>query len=161
VALVAALASDVELLILDEPTGGLDPLMAEVFEQCINEVRDAGRTVLLSSHVLAEVEAICDRVTIIRAGRTVETGSLAQLRHLTRTSIIAETIQPPAGLDGLEGVHDLRVDDHRARFDVDTAHLGGALEQLTRLGVRTLVSQRPTLEQLFLRHYGDRAQESE
>jgi ABC-2 type transport system ATP-binding protein len=159
VALVAALASDVELLILDEPTGGLDPLMTEVFEGCIAEVRDAGRTVLLSSHILAEVEAICDRVTIIRAGRTVESGSLAQLRHLTRTSITAETIRPPVGLDGLEGVHDLRVDDHRARFDVDTAHLGGALEHLTRLGVRTLLSQPPTLEELFLRHYSDRAAE--
>jgi ABC-2 type transport system ATP-binding protein len=161
VALVAALASDVELLILDEPTGGLDPLMAEVFEQCIREVRDAGRTVLFSSHILAEVEAICDRVTIIRAGRTVETGSLAELRHLTRTSITAETIEPPVGLDALAGLHDLRVDDHRARFDVDTPHLGGALEHLTRLGVRTLVSRPPTLEELFLRHYGDRAHESE
>jgi ABC-2 type transport system ATP-binding protein len=161
VALVAALASDVELLILDEPTGGLDPLMAEVFEQCINEARDAGRSVLFSSHVLAEVEAICDRVTIIRRGKTVESGSLAELRHLTRTSITAETIEPPVGLNGLEGVHALRVDDHRARFDVDTAHLGGALEQLTRLGVRTLVSQPPTLEELFLRHYGDRAHEAE
>ena len=160
VALVAALANDVELLILDEPTGGLDPLMAEVFEQCITEVRDAGRTVLFSSHVLAEVEAICDRVTIIRAGKTVESGSLAELRHLTRTSITAETIEAPVGLDALAGVHDLRVDDHRVRFDVDTAHLGGALEHLTRLGVRTLVSRPPTLEELFLRHYGDRARES-
>jgi ABC-2 type transport system ATP-binding protein len=86
----------------------------------------------------------------------VESGSLAELRHLTRTSISAETVAPPAGLDALEGVHNLRVDDHRARFDVDTAHLGGALEQLTRLGVRTLVSQPPTLEELFLRHYGGR-----
>src|SRR5215207_342967 len=160
VALVAALASEVELLILDEPSGGLDPLMAEVFEQCVNEVRDAGRTVLFSSHVLAEVEAICDRVTIIRAGRTVESGSLVELRHLTRTSITAETVEQPVGLEGLEGVHGLRVDDHRARFDVDTAHLGGALEHLTRLGVRTLVSRPPTLEELFLRHYGDRVRES-
>ena len=158
VALVAALASEVELLILDEPTGGLDPLMAEVFEQCINEVRDAGRTVLFSSHVLAEVEAICDRVTIIRAGRTVESGSLVELRHLTRTSITAETVASPVGLDGLAGVHRLRVDDHRVSFDVDTAHLGGALEHLTRLGVRTLESRPPTLEELFLRHYGDRCE---
>jgi ABC-2 type transport system ATP-binding protein len=161
VALVAAFASDAELLILDEPTGGLDPLMAEVFEHCVNEVRGAGRTVLLSSHILAEVEAICDRVTIIRAGETVESGSLEELRHLTRTSITAELIAAPAGLDGLAGVHDLRVDDHWARFDVDAAHLNGALEHLTRVGLRTLVSQPPTLEQLFLRHYGDRAQGSE
>src|SRR5215208_4155385 len=98
VALVAGLASDVELLLLDEPTSGLDPLMEEVFRECIAEERRAGRTVLLSSHFLAEVEALCDRVTIIRAGRTVETGSLTDLRHLTRTSIAVETVRPPDGL---------------------------------------------------------------
>src|ERR671939_1712325 len=110
VALVAALASDVELLILDEPTSGLDPLMEEVFRDCINEERDNGRTVLLSSHILAEVEALCDRVSIIRSGRTVETGSLTELRHLTRTSISAELAAAPDGLAALPGVHDLHVD---------------------------------------------------
>jgi ABC-2 type transport system ATP-binding protein len=156
VALVAALASDVELLLLDEPTSGLDPLMDTVFRDCIEEVRTAGRTVLLSSHILAEVEALCDRVTIIRAGRTVETGTLVELRHLTRTSIDVETVAPPAGLDALDGVHNLQVDDHRARFDVDTSRLDEALRHLGGLGVRTLTSRPPTLEELFLRHYGDR-----
>jgi ABC-2 type transport system ATP-binding protein len=155
VALVAALASDAELLILDEPTSGLDPLMEAVFQGCVRELKAAGRTVLLSSHILAEVEALCHRVSIIRAGRTVEVGTLDELRHLTRTSIVVETEQPPHGLAELEGVHDLQVDGHEARFSVETARLEGALEALTRLGVRSLVSRPPTLEELFLRHYGD------
>jgi ABC-2 type transport system ATP-binding protein len=155
VALVAGLASDAELLLLDEPTSGLDPLKETVFQECIEEARRAGRTVLLSSHILAEVEALCDRVSIIRAGKTVETGSLADLRHLTRTAIDVETVRRPAGLDALAGVHNLQVEDHRARFDVDTAQLDDALRRLSGLGVRTLTSQPPTLEELFLRHYGD------
>src|ERR671917_1111025 len=101
VALVAALASDAELLILDEPTSGLDPLMEAVFQACIGEVKREGRTVLLSSHILAEVEALCDRVSIIRAGRTVQSGTLAELRHLTRTAIIAETAQPARAITGI------------------------------------------------------------
>jgi ABC-2 type transport system ATP-binding protein len=156
VALVAALASDVELLILDEPSSGLDPLMEEAFREVIQQERRDGRTVLLSSHILAEVEVLCDRVTIIRDGRAVESGTLTELRHLTRTSIQAELAASPAGLADLPGVHDLAVDGRRVRFDVDTEHLDGALRQLTAAGVRTLVSQPPTLEQLFLRHY-DRA----
>jgi ABC-2 type transport system ATP-binding protein len=155
VALVAALAADTELLILDEPTSGLDPLMEEVFRECIEERRAAGTTVLLSSHILSEVEALGDRVTIIRAGRAVESGTLADLRHLTRTSIVAETERPPTGLAALAGVHDLHVEGLRARFDVDTSHLDEALRRLTAFGVRTLTSQPPTLEELFLRHYGD------
>jgi ABC-2 type transport system ATP-binding protein len=154
VALIAALASDVELLILDEPTSGLDPLMEDVFRQVIREEqRRDGRTVLLSSHILAEVEALCDRVTIIRDGRTVETGTLTDLRHLTRTSIQAELSGPPAGLAALPGVHDLQAHDSRVRFDVDAGALDAALRHLTEVGVRSLVSQPPTLEELFLRHY--------
>ena len=130
VALVAALASDAELLVLDEPTSGLDPLMEAVFQALHRGDARAGRTVLLSSHILAEVEALCDRVTIIRAGRTVETGTLAELRHLTRTSINVETAQEPGDLARLPGVHDLHVEDHRARFDVDTAHLDETIRQL-------------------------------
>src|ERR1700733_10264399 len=105
VALISALASDVELLILDEPTSGLDPLMEAVFRGCVEEERRQGRTVLLSSHILSEVEALCDRVTIIRAGRTVETGTLAGLRHLTRTSISADLARQPAHLAPLPGAH--------------------------------------------------------
>ncbi|MEV6041286.1 ABC transporter ATP-binding protein [Nonomuraea sp. NPDC052116] len=152
VALVAALASEGELLILDEPTSGLDPLMEEVFRECVREER-ARRTVLLSSHVLSEVEVLCDRVTIIRDGRTVETGTLAELRHLTRTSIEAELAGPADGLAGLPGVHDLRAGDGRVRFSVDGVALDPALRRLAEAGVRSLVSRPPTLEELFLRHY--------
>jgi ABC-2 type transport system ATP-binding protein len=153
VALVAALASDVEMLILDEPTSGLDPLMEEVFRECVVDERTSGRTVLLSSHILSEVEALCDRVSIIRNGRTVESGSLSDLRHLTRTSISAELAAPPNGLVSMAGVHDLSVEGNRVRFEVDTAELGDVLATMTRIGVRTLASQPPTLEELFLRHY--------
>jgi ABC-2 type transport system ATP-binding protein len=154
VALVAALASDVELLLLDEPTSGLDPLMEDVFRQVIREGQRRGdRTVLLSSHILAEVEALCDRVTIIREGRTVETGTLTELRHLTRTSIQADLAGPATGLADLPGVHNLQTQDSRVRFDVDSSELDAALHQLTAVGVRSLVSQPPTLEELFLRHY--------
>jgi ABC-2 type transport system ATP-binding protein len=155
VALIAALASDAELLVLDEPTSGLDPLMEATFRECVGEIRHEGRTVLLSSHILSEVEALCDRVTIIRAGRTVETGTLADLRHLTRTSVAVETEQPISGLDSLPGVHALEVDATRARFQVDTTQLDAVVQRLAALGVRSLVCQPPTLEELFLRHYGD------
>ena len=153
VALIAALASNVELLILDEPTGGLDPLMEAEFRMVINEERSAERTVLLSSHVLGEVEALCDRVSIIREGRTIESGTLAELRYLTRTSIEAEVSGNPSALRELSGMHALRVDDHRVSFEVDADHLGAALAQLSQLGVNSLVSHPPTLEELFLRHY--------
>jgi ABC-2 type transport system ATP-binding protein len=154
VGLVAALASDVELLVLDEPTSGLDPLMEEVFREVVEEdAKQQGRTVLLSSHVLSEVEALADRVSIIRLGRTVETGTLDDLRHLTRTSINAELASAPDGLAALPGVHDLRVDGARVRFQVDPAELDAVLRRLTALGVRSLESRPPTLEELFLRHY--------
>jgi ABC-2 type transport system ATP-binding protein len=155
VALIAALASDVELLLLDEPTAGLDPLMEAAFRDVIADERHSGRTVLLSSHILAEVEALCERVSIIRAGRIVESGTLADLRHLTRTSITAELARPADGLAGLPGVHDLQVDGTRARLQVDTANLDEVLKHLSAAGVRSLTSQPPTLEELFLRHYQD------
>ncbi|SFP70131.1 ABC-2 type transport system ATP-binding protein [Amycolatopsis arida] len=157
VAIVAALASTVDLLILDEPTSGLDPLMEATFQYAIQEEREQGRTVLLSSHILAEVEALCDRVSIIRNGHAVESGTLAELRHLTRTSITAELAGPPNGLADLANVHDLRVDGHTVRFDVETSALDDALRRLTRIGVRSLTSQPPTLEELFLRHYTNEA----
>ncbi|MEV0830371.1 ABC transporter ATP-binding protein [Nonomuraea rubra] len=151
IALIAALASEVELLLLDEPTSGLDPLMEAVFREVIAEERRVGRTVLLSSHILAEVEALCDRVSIIRDGRIVEAGTLAQLRHLTRTSVTAELAKVPA--QGIPGVHDLSVDGHRVRFQADTAHIGDVLARLTEYGVRDITAQPPTLEELFMRHY--------
>ena len=154
VALVAALASDVELLILDEPTSGLDPLMEEVFREVILQEKARGdRTVLLSSHILSEVEALCDRLTIIREGRTVETGTLTELRHLTRTSIQAELAGPPDGLAGLAGVYGLRTDNGRVLFDVDAEALEPALRTMVKVGVKSLVSAPPSLEELFLRQY--------
>ena len=153
VALIAALASDVELLLFDEPTSGLDPLMEDVFRQCVAEERARGRTILLSSHILSEVEALCDRVNIIRAGKTVETGTLAELRHLTRTTVEAELSGPASGVEALAGVHDLHTDGGKISCQVDTDHLDGLLKVLTSVGVRTLVSRPPTLEELFLRHY--------
>jgi ABC-2 type transport system ATP-binding protein len=155
VALVAALASDVDLLLLDEPKSGLDPIMESVFQEYVERFRDAGGTVLLSSHILAEVERLCDRVSIIRSGRCVETGTLAELRHLTRTSVVAELAGPPTGLTDLEGVHDLDVQANRAMFEVDTARLDTAIGALHRVGIRSLTATPPTLEELFLRHYGD------
>jgi ABC-2 type transport system ATP-binding protein len=158
VALVAALASDVELLLLDEPTSGLDPLMESVFRDQIDEFRSEGHSVLLSSHILAEVERLCDRVSIIRAGRCVESGTLAELRHLTRTSITADLASPAEGLERLPGVHDVDVDNHRVHLEVDTTALDAVLDALQAAGVRSLTSQPPTLEDLFLRHYGDRSE---
>ncbi|PSK95372.1 ABC-2 type transport system ATP-binding protein [Murinocardiopsis flavida] len=161
VALVAALSADVELLILDEPTSGLDPLMEAVFRDVIaEEQRRRDRTVLLSSHILSEVEALCDRVTIIRDGRSVESGTLTELRHLTRTSVQAEVADSADGLTGLSGVHQLVVEDGRVRFDADPDALGAALGVLADAGVRGLVSHPPTLEQLFLRHYQGAAADS-
>jgi ABC-2 type transport system ATP-binding protein len=153
VALVAALASDVELLLLDEPTAGLDPLMEESFRRVVSEELHNGRTILLSSHILAEVEALCDRVSIIRAGRIVESGTLAAMRHLTRTTIEAEVASPPIGLAEVPGVHGVLIDGNRVQCEVDGDHLDDALRRLTALGVRSIVAHPPTLEELFLRHY--------
>jgi ABC-2 type transport system ATP-binding protein len=153
VALVAALASDVELLVLDEPTSGLDPLMAHVFEECIAEEHQAGRTVLLASHILAEVEKLCDRISIVREGRVVESGTLAEMRHLTRTSLQVELARVPADLAQLPGLHNLRVEGSRMTCQVDTDQLGAVLRSLSAHDIRNLVSQPPTLEEIFLRHY--------
>jgi len=155
VALVAALASNAELLLLDEPTSGLDPLMEALFQDCISEVKAEGRTVLLSSHIMAEVEALCDRVSIIRAGRTVQSGTLSELRHLTRTTVIVETEQHADRLGSIPGVANISALDGRVSFDVDTDHLDEAIAYLAGLRVRSLVSHPPTLEELFLRQYGE------
>ena len=152
VALIAALASDAELLVFDEPTSGLDPLMEAAFQECVNAERRAGRTVLLSSHILAEAEALADRMTIIRAGRSVETGTLADLRHLTRTTIDAE-LDGPVDVGSLPGAHDAVLDGTRLRCEVDNAGLTEILGRLAAIGVRTLTCRPPTLEELFLRHY--------
>ena len=152
VALIAALASDAELLVFDEPTAGLDPLMEATFRECVDDERHRGRTVLLSSHILAEAEALSDRVTIIRDGRTAETGTLAEMRHLTRTTVDAE-LAGPVSLDGLPGIHAADVHGARLHCEVDPPALNDVLARLTAVGVRSLVCRPPTLEELFLRHY--------
>ncbi|WP_251152904.1 ABC transporter ATP-binding protein [Cellulosimicrobium sp. Marseille-Q4280] len=159
VALVAAFLSDVDLLVLDEPTSGLDPLMEAVFTEHVREAKAAGTSVLLSSHILSEVEKVCDTVTIIRAGRAVESGTLAELRHLTRSTVTAVVDGDPAPLAAMDGVHDLastRTDaGTRVGFDVDDAQVGRVLAALSALGVHSLTAAPPSLEELFLRHYGD------
>jgi polyether ionophore transport system ATP-binding protein len=152
VALIAALASEAELLLLDEPTAGLDPLMAAVFRDCVAEEQHDGRTILLSSHFLSEAEALSDRVTIIRRGRAVETGTLADLRHLTRVLVEAE-LSGPAALDGLPGVHELAVTGTVVRCRVDRAALDEVAGRLHQAGIRSLTVRPATLEELFLRHY--------
>ena len=155
VALVGALAADVELLLLDEPTSGLDPLMEAVFTEYVREEAGSGRTVLLSSHILAEVEALCDRVSIVRAGRIVQHGTLAELRHFTRTTVVAETRRHADSLETVPGVAHVDRADGRVTFDVDTDHLDEAMSYLASLEIHSLVSHPPTLEELFLRQYGD------
>ncbi|SEE95934.1 ABC transporter ATP-binding protein [Ruania alba] len=154
VALVAALASEVDLLILDEPTAGLDPLMEAVFQECIAEAKAKGVSVLLSSHILAQVEALADRVSIVRAGKTIETGTLAELRHLTRTSVVVTTEQPATAIADLTGVHNLTTADGETRLEVDGEQVDALMRALAPLGVRSIVAHPPTLEQLLLRHYG-------
>jgi ABC-2 type transport system ATP-binding protein len=153
VALVAALCGDVELLLFDEPTSGLDPLMEATFQECVAEATARGSSVLLSSHILAEVEQLCDRVAIVRKGRCVESGTLSQLRHLTRIKVVAETRTPALGMREVRGTHRVEITGPNVSFDVDTDRLGEAIELLSRYGVVTLVSQPPTLEELFMRHY--------
>ena len=152
---MAALASDVDFYILDEPTSGLDPLMEAQFQECIRELSKAGKTVLLSSHILAEAEELCDRITIIREGRTVESGTLDELRHLTRTAIKVISGKPLTGLDKLKGVHDVELHGRRAQFEVDTSELDATLKHVVQFGVRDLESAPPSLEVLFMRHYND------
>jgi len=158
VALIAAFAGEPELLILDEPTSGLDPLMEAVFRQCVAQAREREATILLSSHILSEVEELCDRVSIIRAGRTVDTGSLAELRHLSRTTIVAEldhaqTVDLAARIGGAPGVHEFALDDATVRCQADPEALETVLRALTEAGVRTLTSRPPTLEELFIKYY--------
>ena len=155
VALVAAFARPADLYVFDEPTSGLDPLMESVFRSHVARVTADGATVLLSSHILQEVEDLCDRVTIVRAGVAVESGSLAQLRHLTRTHVRVGTAADPATVAALPGVHDVTVEAGHLDLDVDAASVGPVLAELTRTEITSLAVAPPSLEELFLRHYGD------
>ena len=162
VALIAAFATPAELYILDEPTSGLDPVMEAVFVEEIGHIATEGSSVLLSSHILSQVEALCERVTIIRAGKTVESGTLAELRHLTRTEIsfAAEDIDSDA-LSSIRGAHDLTTAGGRVHFTVDSAAVDSVLPDLARLNVKSLTINPPSLEELFLRHYGDEISSSD
>lgn len=155
VALVAALASDAELLLLDEPTAGLDPLMEVAFREVIRQLKSEGRTVLLSSHILSQVEELAERVSIIRLGELVQTGTLSEMRLLTTTTIEAETARPVMYLNNMDGIHDLNVDGRKVRFVVASEHLNAAISHVGEYGLKSLVSHPPTLEELMLRHYGD------
>lgn len=153
VALVSAFSSNAELFIMDEPTTGLDPLMEAVFQETVKELKKEGKTVLLSSHILAVVEKLCDRISIIRQGRIVEAGTLSQLRHLTRTTIEAETVRPAETLKQLAGIHDFTLDGNQVRFQIDGDKLQDALTHLSKYEVKAMTSNPPTLEELFMHHY--------
>jgi len=153
VALIAAFSSDADLYIFDEPTSGLDPLMERMFQEKVLEVKQAGKSVLLSSHILSEVEKLCDRIGIIREGEIIETGTLAQMRHLTRTNLLVQTKKPLEGLQSMIGVHHLEKRDHAMSFQVDTEQLDAVIKHISEFGILKLTSAPPTLEDLFMRHY--------
>jgi ABC-2 type transport system ATP-binding protein len=153
VAIVAAFSTNAELYILDESTSGLDPLMEKAFQRCVHEVAETGAAVLLSSHILAEVEQLCDNVTIIRAGRAVRSGTLEELRHLMRTSVTVRTRSDGRTLENLPSVHDFTVEDSQFRFSVDRTDLDATMERLTDLGIAELTVTPASLEDMFLREY--------
>ncbi|MFE4522417.1 ATP-binding cassette domain-containing protein [Cytobacillus firmus] len=153
VALVAAFSSDADLFILDEPTSGLDPLMEKVFQECVLDVKRQGKSVLLSSHILSEVEKLCDRVSIIRQGKIIESGTLNELRHLTRTQMLVDTKLPITGLNELKGIHDIEESIHGMTFQVDTTEMDAVIKHISPFGIIRLESAPPTLEDLFMRHY--------
>ena len=153
VALVAAFASDADLYVLDEPTSGLDPLMEQVFQECVLEQKNKGKGIFLSSHILSEVERLCDRVGIIREGKLVETGTLSELRHLTRISMNVITEKPIDGLENINGVHGIREQQGGISFQVDSEEIGNVVSYISKFDIKKLESMPPTLEELFMRHY--------
>lgn len=161
IALIAAFASEADLYILDEPTAGLDPLMERIFQELILEMKQQGKSVLLSSHILSEVEKLCDRVAIIREGEIIETGTLVEMRHLTRTKLAVETSEPLINLFELKGVHDVVQTNTGWVFQVDSEELAEVIRYISQFGVLKLESAPPTLEDLFIRHYkGDNQEQS-
>jgi len=161
VALVAALSADADVYIFDEPTSGLDPLMERIFQEKVLKLKQQGKSILLSSHILSEVEKLCDRIGIIREGQIIESGSLAELRHLTRTNLLIETKTPITDLHKLDGVHHLETDEHAFSFQVDTEHLDAVIKHVSQFGIMKLESAPPTLEDLFLRHYEGTTRQNE
>lgn len=161
VALVAAFASDYELFIFDEPTSGLDPLMEQVFQEYVQSAKDAGKTVLLSSHILSEVEKLCDRVGIIRQGKIIESGTLSEMRHLTRTNLLVETKEPIPTIDEWKGIHNVQKDGQTLDFQVDSEELDTVIRYVSQYGIIKLESAPPTLEDLFMRHYEHKQETTE
>lgn len=153
IALVSAFAANADFLIFDEPTTGLDPLMEQVFQQCVAEEKNNGKTILLSSHILSEVEKICDKIGIIKDGKLVETGSLEELRHLKQTMMTVETERPVEHIETLAGITDLVTDGNKVSFSVDSAELANVITCLSKYGIKKLENNPPTLEDLFMRHY--------
>ncbi|MFN2746776.1 ATP-binding cassette domain-containing protein [Bacillus sp. z60-18] len=153
VALVAAFSSEADLYILDEPTSGLDPLMEKAFQECVMDLKRQGKSVLLSSHILSEVEKLCDRVSIIRQGKIIESGTLSELRHLTRTQMLVETKQPITGLHELQGIHEIEERELVTSFQVDSEKMDDVMKHISQFGIVRLESAPPTLEDLFMRHY--------
>lgn len=155
VALIAAFASEAVLYILDEPTSGLDPLMESIFQECVMDAKREGKSVLLSSHILSEVEKLCDKVAIIRQGEIIETGTLSELRHLTRTNLTIKTKDPITDLHEIRGIHNVEESDSEFKFQVDTEELDEVIRYIGQFGILKLESAPPTLEDLFMRHYQD------
>lgn len=160
VALVAAFAAEADLYLLDEPSSGLDPLMEKVFQECVMEFKEKGKTVFLSSHILSEVERLCDKVSIIRQGKIIESGSLDDLRHLTRTRMVLETKKEISSLESVEGIHDVQKQNKGVTFLVDTEQLDKVIEHISKFGVKKLESSPPKLEDVFMDHYRDDGGES-
>lgn len=159
VALIAALASNVELLLLDEPTAGLDPLMEAIFQETIRELKQQGCTVFLSSHILSQVEALADRISIIRKGSIVETGTLSDLRHLSRTTIKLDTNKPVDALQKMPGVHNLVQQKNHLQFEVDGDKINEVIKVIAKLNINSITAHPPTLEQLLMRHYDNQSSE--
>jgi ABC-2 type transport system ATP-binding protein len=153
IALISAFASNADLYILDEPTSGLDPLMERIFQECVLEVKAEGKSVLLSSHILSEVEKLCDKIAIIRQGKIIETGTLSEMRHLTRTKLTIKTKETIPALQEMKGIHNLEQSDSEFVFQVDTEELGNIIQYISTFGIEKLESASPTLEDLFMRHY--------
>ena len=152
VQLIAALATRADLLLLDEPTSGLDPLMEMAFRECVNEAKERGQTVFLSSHILSEVEALCDRVGILRAGKLVDEGTLAELRHLAAQTVEVTFAGPAPELPPLPGIHAASAGPNALRFEV-SGSVGPLIAALAEHPVATLRSREPSLEEIFLHHY--------
>ncbi|GAA0309045.1 ABC-2 type transport system ATP-binding protein [Gracilibacillus halotolerans] len=153
VALVSAFASEADLFILDEPTSGLDPLMEQIFQESVLELKEQGKSVLLSSHILSEVEKLCDRVGIIRQGEIIESGTLEELRHLTRINFVVETKERIVGLESLNGIHEIEQLGDTLSFQVDSSYIDEVIRHISQFGIQKLESTPPTLEDLFMRHY--------